>query len=1023
MTNSSRALRHAVRFTLAAVATTVGGPLALAQTAPASTPAAPAPSVQQEVVVTGSRIQQNPNDISISPVTSVTSAEIQQTGLLRTEDLLNSLPQVVAEASSGQSISSTGNATISLRGLGSSRTMVLINGRRMAPGAALGFASEPDINQIPSDLIERADVLTGGASAVYGADAVAGVVNFVMNTHYEGVKLDADYGFNQHKNNNAADLALLTAGNVPLPPGTVDTGIEKKISFIAGSNFADGKGNATAYFSYFNQGSAVGKQFDHAACTLNGNKLNGPPHCGGSSTSGTGRFYALGQVSGHSTTVVDNTVDQATNNFRAYHGLTDSYNYGALSYFQRPAERYAAGAFLNYDVNDHVNVYSETMFARNTSQAQYGPSGSFFGQSVFTVSCANPLLTASEQAAFCNPTTLAQNQAQYPGTPANSFQTYIGRRNVEGGGRQDNYTQYSIRQVLGAKGKINDAWSYDVYGQVSFSASEDIEGNFLGQQQVINALDVIPNPATAADPTKGVIPGVPVGGAVCASAVNKTATTCVPWNIWNVGGVTPAQLAYLTVPSSYTVRNEEYITDASVTGDLGKYGVKIPSAASGMVVNVGAEYREEKYDFDPDYIYGQALAEGGLSSPTHAVHGQFHVSEVFTEMRLPIIDEAPGAYQLAAEGGYRYSKYTSGFSTSTYKFGVEWAPVQDLRLRGSYNRAVRAPNILDLYNPAAIGAGGTADPCWGPTPNFTAAQCANTGVTAAQYGHILVNPAAQINTSAGGNTALTPEVADTYALGFVFQPQFVPNLILSVDYYSIKIKETITNLAASTIINNCAVNNIAALCGLIHRGTGGSLWIQPTAFVNANSQNIGSVSTKGIDLKVGYRMDIGGMGKLGWDLVGTRVSNFLTEPLPGLGTYDCAGYAGQICGSPTPKWRHNLTMNWLSPWQGLDITLKWRYIGTVNSDRTSPDKQLSDKFYQQTSHIGGYSYFDLSASLPVTSQVAFRIGVNNIADKNPPAVWNGTYTDCPTATCNDNTWVGTYDTLGRYLYAHVTAKF
>ena len=248
-------------------------------------------------------------------------------------------------------------------------------------------------------------------------------------------------------------------------------------------------------------------------------------------------------------------------------------------------------------------------------------------------------------------------------------------------------------------------------------------------------------------------------------------------------------------------------------------------------------------------------------------------------------------------------------------------------------------------------------------------------------------------------------------------------MILSVDYYSIKIKETITNLAASTIINNCAVNNIAALCGLIHRGTGGSLWIQPTAFVNANSQNIGSVSTKGIDLKVGYRMDIGGMGKLGWDLVGTRVSNFLTEPLPGLGTYDCAGYAGQICGSPTPKWRHNLTMNWLSPWAGLDISLKWRYIGAVDSDRTSPDPQLAGLFYAQTAHIGGYSYFDLSASLPVTSQVAFRIGVNNIADKNPPAVWNGTYTDCPTATCNDNTWVGTYDTLGRYLYAHVTAKF
>ena len=223
MTNSSRTLRHAVRFTLAASAMAAGAPAAYAQTAPAA--AAASPSVQ-EVVVTGSRIQQSPNDISISPVTSVTAVDIQQTGLTRVEDLLNNLPQVVAEQGSGLAISSNGTATISLRGLGSNRTLVLVNGRRLNPGGGIGlnFGSVPDINQIPADLLERADVLTGGASAVYGADAVAGVVNFVLNTHYQGVKLDANYSFYNHKNDSAQYLGYLDAAGDPRPPSTVNTG-------------------------------------------------------------------------------------------------------------------------------------------------------------------------------------------------------------------------------------------------------------------------------------------------------------------------------------------------------------------------------------------------------------------------------------------------------------------------------------------------------------------------------------------------------------------------------------------------------------------------------------------------------------------------------------------------------------------------------------------------------------------------------------------------------------------------------
>jgi len=695
----------------------------------------------------------------------------------------------------------------------------------------------------------------------------------------------------------------------------------------------------------------------------------------------------------------------------------DSYNYGALSYLQREAQRYTAGAFLNYDVSDYANVYSQFMFARNSSQAQYGPDALF---SFFNVpmSCDNPLLTAAESTTLCNPANIAANQANFGGTGRN-INLYVGRRSVESGGRQDNYYSDSFREVLGVRGKFLDAWSYDAYAQVTISDTGDNQGDFLDTNLATNALNVVKNP---------------VGGApVCASVLTGSDTNCVPWNIWVPGGVTAAALKYILVPSGYTVTATEYIAHTDATGDLAKYGIQLPTASSGLVVNIGAEWREEKFDFSPSYIVEQGLNQEGAQQP---VNGQFRVGEVFTEMNLPIMNDKPGAYALEANAGYRYSNYTNGFTTNTYKFGLEWAPIRDIRFRGGYNRAVRAPDIQELYGPQAIGAGGTADPCWGAgvgiTPGLTNgtvqghtfAYCANTGVTAAEWGNISPNPAAQINTSVGGNPNLTPEKADTYTGGFVFQPSFLPNFVASVDYYSIKIQNTITSLTSNTIVNNCAASGLASLCGLIHRGAGtGSLWFNTTDYVNADEVNIGTVTTKGVDVTAHYLYDLGSMGKLTTNLAGTYVSSFDTQPLPNSGAYDCVGYFGTTCGAPIPKWRQVLGTTWATPWWGLDMTFRWRYIGPSNTDRSSSDPQLSQVYFAPTSHIGGYSYLDFSASMPVGDHVNFRVGINNIADKAPPVVANGNYSDCPTAGCNDNTWVGVYDTMGRYIYAHIQAKF
>jgi outer membrane receptor protein involved in Fe transport len=906
----------------------------------------------------------------------------------------------------------------------------------LAPGAGLSAAgnntsSSPDINQIPAELIQRVDVLTGGASAVYGADAVAGVVNFVLDTHFEGVKVDAQYGFNRYSNDHTDLLNNLKNAGDPMPASTVDAGFNKNVSIVMGSNFADGKGNATVYATYLNTSPAVGYQYDYAGCSLNTpSTLPGPGglSCGGSGTPATGRFAVYGStVAGGAvkpvTPASSYAIDPATGAFRPYSNATDSYNYGGLSFLQRAAERYTAGAFLNYDINDNTNVYSDFMYARNSSEANYGPSG-LFTYTGATVSCANPLLSAAEVSILCAPATVAANQLAFPqNAGTNNINLYVGRRAVENGPREDNYLSNSFRETLGVQGKWIEGLSYNLYGQVGINTMHDSQGGYINATSGTNALNVV---------TDNRAGSATFGQPVCEAAINGTATNCVPWNIFAKGGVTPAAIAYIDVPATYSVTAKEYIVDGSVTADLEKMGMKLPSASAGPSINVGAEYRSESYVLDPDYIFANGLNSGGNGAQS-AINGGFHVSEIFTEGRLPVLNDLPAAYNLSFDAGYRYSKYTSGFDTNTYKFGVEYAPIKDVKFRGGYNRAVRAPSVGDLFSPAVIGAGGTADPCWGPVVGGTGgttgtiqghdfAYCARTGVTAAEWGNIATNPAAQINTSVGGSNALKPEKADTFTYGLVFQPNFVPNLVASLDFYYIRIQNTIESLTSNTIINNCGNNDSG--CDLVHRGAGtGSLWFNNSDFVTATEQNIGTISTKGIDLASHYSFDTG-YGKVGIQLLGTRVLNFFTAPIAGGAAYNCAGYWGTTCGAPNPHWRHVLNTDWQAPWMGLDVSLRWRYIGPTQTDHASQDPQLSSTYYTGTAHIGGYSYLDLSLSMPIASTgIDLRVGVNNLADKPPPIIPSGSYSECPNTSCNDNTWVGTYDTMGRYLYAHVQVKF
>ena len=1010
------------------------GRLLLAQaTEPPAPPAATATAsttaplqTLQTVVVTGTLIALSPNDVSISPISSVNQKAFQNVGAVRIEDQLQNMPQFTAAQNSGESIGSSGTATVNLYGLGAVRTLVLLNGRRMGPGGATGLASVADIDQIPSALVQRVDVLTGGASSTYGADAVAGAVNFVLDTNFTGVKVDGTYSFNNHSNDNQDDLALLKAFGSPLPPSTVNTGQNRDVSIIMGSNFADGKGNATAYFTFTSTSPSVGGQFDSAGCTIIGGKTKTSAlHCGGSETMATGAFVETGLTGtgtgAHTTTLVSDTIDKNTGQMRPI-VPTDFYNYGATSYFQRSMKRYTGGAFVHYDLNDNSQIYSETMWANIETIAQYGPSADFFSPA--NISCNDPLLTAQEVATLCNPTNLASNQAYAQQSlgltlPPNEVHLYIGRRDVEGGPRVDDYVSNSFREVLGTKGALGDVWSYDAFAMISNSQLQLHHNNNLGDIQIQNALDVVPDAN---------------GNPVCRSATGistlPTDTGCVPWNIWVPGGVTQQALNYMIVPAGFTETVREQQAQATINGDLGQYGVKLPTANEGIKVAGGADWREEWLDLEPSFVSQYGLTSG--DSPIPPEHGNFNLWEFFSEARVPLVSDKPFINRLEADLGYRYSSYNLGFNTNTYKFQVEWAPVNALRFRGGYNRAVRAPNIDELFSGDSIGAGGVSDPCWGTTPSLTQAQCALTGVSPANYGHLAVNPAAQINTETGGNVHLQPEIADTYTFGVVFRPDYIPGLSASLDYYDIDIKNTIEALASSTVIQGCATGT-TAFCGLINRGPNGSLWQnQQTEFVVTTNQNIGKLRTKGAVLNVEYGLGIGKLGRMNLGLQGTWVRELITQPTPDLSSsYDCAGFYGATCAGngsigdgPIPHWRHNLTASWATPWAGLGVNLRWRYIGPTQNDGLSYNPNLSgDGYYTAADHIAMYNYFDLSANIPVIKGVTATLGVNNIADKEPPMVPSGTFSACPTVGCNDNTWPGMYDTMGRYIFLHVEARF
>jgi outer membrane receptor protein involved in Fe transport len=1018
---------------------------AAAAAAPAA-PAAAEPAEVQEVVITGSRIKQ-PNLTSVSPLTTVSSQDVKLSGQTDILQLLNQLPSAFANQTGQVSNGSTGTAEADLRNLGPVRTLVLIDGKRLVPGDPTIGGLAPDLNFIPTTLVDRVDVVTGGASAVYGSDAVAGVINFIMKRNFEGVQVDYEYSFYNHQNNNTTSDAALSAFGLAKPGDVGADGGVHHVSIILGANSPDDKGNITAYATYRHTDPVLQGTRDFTDCGLATFNSTANQHtCYGSSNSAYGRFDDTAGMG----TVANNP--NGTSTFVPY-SRAYAYNFNPLNYIQREDEQYTAGFFGHYEISKYADVYADFMFMDDQTNAQIAPSGLFRGSgpnlaSGYTINCNNPLLSLSQAEALCPDATIT------PGAPGGSYDTLqsIGYR-FAAVPRVSDITHTDYKVDVGVKGDLGSGWSYDAYLQLGVARLDSHITGYGSETKIQNALNVIYKTDASGNYLYN------SDGSHQLACVNG-GSSCVPLDIFQAlsSGITQAQYNYVLADAFTTGEVSQQVASIDVTGDLGHYGIKSPWAVDGVGVNIGVEYRRDylQVDYDTEQQEGDLSGGGGQALPSS---GATNTKDVFFELRAPIAHDQPFVKDLTLDGGYRYSHYSEAGDDSTYKVGVEYKPVDDLLVRASYNHAVRAPNVQDLYTPDVVGEQVYQDPCGqpdatpqnpNPTPQATLAQCLNTGLKASQYGVTAQCPAAQCSILTGGGAAvgLKPEEADTYTLGFVFTPTFFPGFSFSMDYFDIKVNNVISTGVASpsTILTACLNSASSPLCALIHRDpVTGSLYTSE-GYIDQRSVNAGFIATDGIDFTANYHMTLpnwihgASAGSAAFSFTGTWTDHLTAEPTPGysqdgVSTYDCAGLYGSECsnqfGSPvTPHFKSTTRITWNTPWK-LTASLQWRYVGPVSLDMLSSNPFLFNQAINPPNatlpvidaNIHAYNYFDLVFTYKIKDGMTLRVGCNNLFDIDPPVVDSVNLGISGPPYGNGNTFPGVYDSLGRQIFMGLTANF
>lgn len=960
-----------------------------------------------EIVVTGTLIR-NPNLEQSTPVNVTTSDAIELKQSNTAEEVLREIPGIVANIGSAVNNGNGGASYVDLRGLGSTRNIVLLDGNRLVPSQ---LAGRVDLNNIPLALIERVDALTGAAVTTYGADAITGVVNFVTKRDFAGFELQASNQLTEQGDGNFF-----------------------RVDATIGANFDDGRGNAVLSIGYQQsdpvyQGARDFSRFQISSYTGGqaGSGTSIPsrfsgtrPLIAGTNTPDTTTFSATSNGNGGVRQV--NAAGQAVATFATF-------NFNPFNVFQVPFERFNIYGAANYEVSDNVEIYTRGMFSKNTVSTIIAPSGSFGG--TVTINLNNPYLPATLRNQFC-----AFNIAPLGGgytprfTPAQcaaaatatgrtdpnyrEVTVTLNRRTVEVGPRISEYQTTFFDYRVGLRGAISESIDWSLEG--AYGESENLETiqNYTLQSR-FRAAALADNTTTCQGGQAG----------------------CVPVNLFGPeGSITPAMAAYLSANSTSINRATLAQARGIVSGDFG-WSI---SGGENVAFAVGAEYRKYGATQTSDLLAQTPGELGGAGGADPEIDGGYDVYEAYGEIIIPLIEDKPFFEDLTLEAGARYSDYSirgaGGYDTFTWKAGGSWTPGAGFKLRGNYSRAVRAPNIGELFTPQTVGLTNLGvDPCAGAAPTTNAnlrAICIAQGAPAGTIGAITNPTAAQANITVGGNLNLQPEKANTWTLGFVWQPEFAPRFSMSLDYYNIKVTDVLGTPLPGDIIDACFGNVTAAsasdpACTVIRRNpiTGG-LDGDPsiTGGLFGLTNNLGRLFTDGVDLIMNYNTDVG-FADLALSFVGnwTRSSKYQADVAAGSLNRECVGYYSVNCsftGSIQPELQ--FSQRTTLAFDDFDLSLLWRWIDAVEFEpaQIAADGGPANTVQEEFRRIGAEHYFDLTGRWNITDNVTFTVTVQNLLDNQPKVVGN---TIGSTTYNSGNTFPSTYDALGRRYAAAVKLKF
>ena len=962
------AIRHALRGYGAAGASIALG-LAAAPAMAQDTGAQAADQKSQSletIVVTGSNIRRVDIETS-NPVVTIDKAAIQQSGKVTLGDLVQDLP-----ASTGPTMNprvnnggGTGASNVSLRGLGSARTLVLVNGHRIL---------NADLNAIPVNAVERIEVLTDGASSVYGSDAVGGVVNFILRSNYQGAEFSADYGISDR-----------------------DDGQRQGYHFVFGQTTDKGSIMAGVDYNKFDSVLAANRDFSKNAIYYYYNVAH---VSGGSSRTPIGYVQLpanlKAQFGGCSVVTLKTlgSTSASLNDYRCYNAATDNYNFQAHGNVNLiPQERSSGFIVGNYKLTDSIETYLELYHNKTQAASQLAP------QPIDTN--GSPLVISAQS--YYNPFGVEFSNG------ANRFKT----RTIGNGNRIFNNSTTTDQVTAGFKGTFGDtSWQWNAYFNYGHFNQLTHTSGFISLAKIGPGVgpsykDAAGNIVCGTDPAHG---GTgPIAG-------------CTPIDMFNI--VDPNTVAALTNASGNTFTNT-FAVERAVVAEANGNVWDLP--AGTVQLAAGVSYRKDYSQTIPDAIEvpdinGICDIGTGCVSP---IVGGFNVKEAYGELLIPILKDVPFASALNLTVGDRYSKYSNFGSTNNTKVAIEYRPIEDLLLRGTVSKVFRAPTISDLYQGATSSAPQATDPCFG----LVGTNAACVGVPGDGSFKKLPGQTSQINGILSGSVAagydLGPEQGKSFDWGFVYDPHWIPGMSFSVDLWRLYLNNEISRITAQNVLNLCYNNNGGPTCELINRATSG-LSAGQINFVRSPKGNLGRLDVKGADFQLHYRIPETSFGNFAVNFQTTYLDRFADDPTPGAegdfvqeyaGHYSTGGSA--IANANFSRWKALASLNWNMG----SFSAAWsvKYIGNFTVGYANP--AANESACQSNSppgcelKYGAAVYHNVTFGYnlePLNTRV--DVGIDNLSDKQPPIVYQNN-------AVNGNTDPNTFDTVGRFYFARVTVKF